>query len=191
MLTSLGVQWIHTKRASDLRAATHLLMPGVGHCAQAMHSMLTHGTADVLNELVMRTGVPVLGICLGMQLMTTSSEEGPIDCLGWFSQATLELKPAAKRLKVPNIGWHTLKSGASDPLLAGIDLAAEPFYFCHRYSVPIDDGQDVAAEMEYGVRHVAVLRRGNIIGVQFHPEKSQEPGVQLFRNFLAMRNSSV
>lgn len=188
MLTSMGVDWVCTRDHHVLRNATHLLMPGVGHCAQAMSSLAATGTADVLKDLVVRAGVPVLGICLGMQLMTRSSEEGPTEGLGWFDADTVRITPFdQKTFKVPNIGWHAVHGVAPRArAFAGIDVASQPFYFCHAYGVRADEIADVSARFDYESSYVAALERDNIVGVQFHPEKSQEVGAALIRNFLSM-----
>lgn len=192
MLASLDVDWIHTREPEALRAATHLLMPGVGHCSQAMKSLLETGIADVLGDLVLREGVPVLGICLGMQLMTSGSEEGNTRCLGWFDAETKRIAPTdRKAFKVPNIGWHAVDAALGSRAFTGIEVASRPFYFCHAYGVRLDGTSEASASFSYEERYVAALERGNIVGVQFHPEKSQEPGVALIENFLAMRRLGV
>lgn len=193
VLTSLGVQWVHTRDPGTLRKATHLLMPGVGHCAQAMRSLTETGTVEVLQDLVFRSQVPVLGICLGMQLMTRSSEEGPARCLGWFDADTVRIAPLdRKTFKVPNIGWHAVHGVAPRArAFAGIDAASQPFYFCHAYGVRADKVADVSARFDYESPYVAALERDNIVGVQFHPEKSQEVGAALIRNFLGMGQRDV
>lgn len=193
MLTALGVQWEHTRDPGALAAATHLLMPGVGHCAQAMRTLSETGTIAVLEDLVLARGIPVLGICLGMQLMTRSSEEGETRCLGWFDAATLRIRPADREhFKVPNIGWHRVAlTGNPSRAFAGIALDDMPFYFCHAYSVQEEGAADVSATFRYETPHVAAFERGNIVGVQFHPEKSQEAGAALIRNFLGMEAGDV
>lgn len=192
MLTSLGVQWIHTRQPDELRSATHLLMPGVGHCAQAMRSLNETGTGDVLNDLVLRAGVPVLGICLGMQLMTLRSDEGPTECLGWFDAETVRITPANRKVfKVPNIGWHAVDTDPDSKVFAGIDVATQPFYFCHGYGVWADSATATAATFAYERRYVAAFERDNIVGVQFHPEKSQEVGRALMGSFLRMERRDV
>lgn len=191
MLNALGVKWVHSKLETDLKLASHLIMPGVGHCGQAMHSLQTSGIFDILNQLVISDRVPVLGICLGMQLMTSHSEEGNISCMNWFSCRTVALDPQVQWLKVPNIGWHTLRANMPAPILADINLQTEPFYFCHGYGVLIDERKPVVAELKYGKRYAAVIRRQNIYGVQFHPEKSQRAGLVLLKNFLSRDRHDV
>lgn len=183
--------WVHSCEPSVVASASHLVLPGVGHGGQAMSALERSGMQDALEDAVLRRTTPVLGICLGMQLMTQFTEEGGRSCLGWFDLKTIELRPASTRLKVPNIGWHTVQSTFANGVLAGIDLPSEPFYFCHRYGVPVAHEGSVAATIEYGETYAAVLKRDNMIGVQFHPEKSQEAGLKLFQNFLRMRSGRV
>lgn len=192
MLTSLGVEWVHTRESESLQAATHLLMPGVGHCAQAMRSLVENGTAELLDDLVLHAGVPVLGICLGMQLMTMGSAEGPTKCLGWFDAETVRITPEnSKVFKVPNIGWHAVDAEPASKAFAGIDVATQPFYFCHGYGVLADAHTAASATFAYERRYVAAFERDNIVGVQFHPEKSQDVGRTLMANFLRMERRHV
>ena len=193
MLTDLGVEWVHTRQPDTLRAATHLLMPGVGHCGQAMSCLAASGTAELLSELVLRDGVPVLGICLGMQLMTRRSEEGPTRCLGWFEADTTRIAPMdRKTFKVPNIGWHAvLGFSPATRVFTAIDTASRPFYFCHAYGVRAAGVADASATFDYETGYVAALERDNIVGVQFHPEKSQDVGRALMGNFLKMGRRHV
>lgn len=192
MLTGLGVAWIHTRDERALQAATHLVMPGVGHCAHAMRSLTQSGVDEVLGDLVLRGAKPILGICLGMQLMTARSEEGSTNCLGWFSVETRRITPENRRVfKVPNIGWHALQPVGGSRPLEGIDTSSSPFYFCHAYAVPSAGQQGVTATFDFDIPYAAVLERNNIWGVQFHPEKSQEAGLALMSNFLKLENRDV
>lgn len=192
LLSRSSVAWVHTRNEQQLRSATHLVMPGVGHCGRAMHALRANGTDAVLQELVVHCGVPILGICLGMQLMTNRSEEGATECLGWFDAETIRLAPFdTRRFKVPNMGWHGIDDVKSEPCLEGIELVTQPFYFCHGYGVLADDAPDTTATFSYERSYSACLRRGNILGVQFHPEKSQDAGLRLMQNFLGMETSRV
>lgn len=191
MLSDLAVPWSVSASPDDVASASHLILPGVGHGAHAMSVLEASGLVHALEEAVHGRKLPVLGICLGMQLMTSHTEEGGRRCLGWFGQETTEIRPGDTRLKVPNIGWHAVSPMPGAQILQGIDLGHEPFYFCHRFGVPVADGSDLGAVLEYGQPYAAVLQRDNMVGVQFHPEKSQEPGVRLFSNFLAMEGRNV
>ena len=192
MLAPLGASHSYTSDPDQLRASTHLIMPGVGHCRTAMEKMREDGTLDVLQELVMTRKMPVLGICLGMQLMTSYSEEADMECLGWFADRTLQMRPHdTRKLKVPNIGWHLVRQHAEAPIFDGIALDRMPFYFCHKYAVGAANQDTHLADFGYGERYVAALQRDNVVGVQFHPEKSQAAGTSLMANFLKMGRRDV
>lgn len=190
-LASLGCDWVHSRDPEVVASASHLVLPGVGHGGHAMATLEESTLLAALNQAVQQRKVPVLGICLGMQLMTKRTEEGERACLGWFSHPTLELRPEDPRLKVPNIGWHTIAARTESTLLDGIELTRQPFYFCHRYGVPAAGEEDVAATYAYGAPYAAILQRDNLVGVQFHPEKSQEPGMRMLGNFLRMEPAGV
>ena len=190
-LAALGCGWEHSRDPHVIVSASHLILPGVGHGGHAMATLEESTLLAVLTETVHTRRTPVLGICLGMQLMTARTEEGGRACLGWFDQDTVELRPEDSRLKVPNIGWHTIAACADSALLDGIELATQPFYFCHRYGIPAVGARDAAATYAYGTPYAAILQRDNLVGVQFHPEKSQEPGLRLLRNFLRMDRAHV
>ena len=189
VLTRLGVKWRLSKDPLDIKLASHLILPGVGHGGRAMHELSSSSIVGALNDAVFSNEVPILGICLGMQLMTRYTEEGHCNCLSWFEQDTIELSPKGTFWKVPNIGWHTLISQSEDELLSGLKLTSQPFYFCHRYGVPSVSSSGVCAELEYDRRYAAILRKRNIIGVQFHPEKSQGSGLKFFENFLSLKRN--
>ena len=192
MLAPLGASHVYTSDPAELRAATHLIMPGVGHCRRAMETMREQGTLGVLHDLALTRRMPVLGICLGMQLMTSYSEEAEMGCLGWFSARTLQLRPAdTRKLKVPNIGWHVVQNRVSSSVFEGIALDQTPFYFCHKYGISVMGLDGPVADFAYGERYVAAFQRKNIVGVQFHPEKSQAAGLQLMRNFLQLEPAGV
>ena len=192
MIAPLGASYVYTSDPAQLRAATHLIMPGVGHCRRAMETMREQGTLEVLQDLVFTRRMPVLGICLGMQLMTSYSEEADLDCLGWFSARTLQLRPAdTRKLKVPNIGWHVVRNQVHSGVFEGIALERTPFYFCHKYGVVATGLDGQVSDFAYGERYVAAFQRDNIVGVQFHPEKSQEAGETLMTNFLKMGHGNV
>ena len=192
MLAPLGASHVYTSDPAELQAATHLVMPGVGHCRRAMETMRERGTLEVLQDLAITRRMPVLGICLGMQLMTSYSEESDSECLGWFSARTMQLRPSdTRRLKVPNIGWHVVRKQALPSVFEGIPLDQTPFYFCHKYAVAAKNVDGQVADFAYGDRYVAALQRDNVVGVQFHPEKSQAAGLQLMRNFLQLEPADV
>jgi glutamine amidotransferase len=174
-----------SSRPEDAAAADKIVLPGVGAFGQGMANLRAGGFIEVLTRRVIDEGVPLLGICLGFQVLTKRSDEGSAEGLGWIDGETRRFEVAPK--KVPHIGWNDLTvRKPSDPLLAG--LPGSPcFYFQHSYHVTCHDPSDVLATADYGGEIVAAIRRGNIAGTQFHPEKSTANGLQLVRNFVEGR----
>jgi len=165
----------------DLAGAARAILPGVGAAADAMSRLRDSGLGDA----VRRYERPLLGICLGMQLLFGRSDEGDAACLGLMPGRVTALLPAPGR-PVPHMGWNTLQIMQPDPLLAGLG-ADDWVYFVHGYHVAaVDAGAALLASTDYGVPVTAAVRRGNLMGVQFHPERSGVAGARLLANFLAM-----
>lgn len=167
--------------------ADKLILPGVGAFDVGMTNLRERGLVASLNEAVKARGVPILGICLGVQLFTRRSEEGIIPGLGWIAADTIRFRFDSKEkhetLKVPHMGWDHIESARADRLLS--DLPPEPrFYFVHSYHLVCDDAADVLTWTEYGHRFASAVQRGNIWGTQFHPEKSHKFGFALLQNFV-------
>lgn len=184
MLKKIGAKAEASSDPQVLRRAEKLILPGVGAFDAGMRKLNEAGLISLLNELVLEKKVPVLGLCLGMQLMTKRSAEGTEAGLGWFEAETVRFQfgPENAHLKVPHMGWNTLEVRRPHPLVA--DLGPEPrFYFVHSYHVVCADQADVVAYTDYGHPVTAVIARGNLLGAQFHPEKSHKFGMQLLRNF--------
>ena len=159
--------------------AARIVLPGVGHFARGMANL--RPLVGVLEER-RAAGVPILGICLGMQLMTQGSEEGEGAGLGWFEAKTVRFQVAP--LRVPHFGWNTVHARRDDAWLGGADGAS--FYFAHAYHVTDGDPEAVVATTRYGSSEfVSVIRRGNVAAAQFHPEKSHRRGLELLRRWLA------
>lgn len=176
----IGASASATTDADRIRAATHVILPGVGAAAPAMRRLRESGLDRVLREL----DQPLLGVCLGMQLLFDASEEGSdgdVACLGRLRGRVRRL-PRAPRW--PHMGWATLRARApAHPLFDGI-AADDWFYFVHGYAAPVAD--DTIADAEHGTPFSAAAARGNVHGVQFHPEKSAAAGRRLLSNFLAL-----
>ena len=167
--------------------ADKLILPGVGSIDHGMTKLRERGLIPVLNQRVLERKVPILGICLGVQLFTRRSEEGELPGLGWIAGDTIRFKRAVEpsTLKVPHMGWNFIEPAKPDPLLR--DLPPEPrFYFVHSYHLVCDDAADVLTWTQYGHRFASAVQRGNIWGTQFHPEKSHKFGLALLKNFLAL-----
>lgn len=165
--------------------ADKLVLPGVGAFDHGMRGLQASGLRDSLEEAVLRRGTPVLGVCLGMQLMLEASEEGQMLGLGWIAGHATRFSGGAGYPRVPHMGWNGVRSVRDNPLLPQGE-AAQRFYFVHSYKVECTDPQDVLAVTEYGVEFCAAFARGNIYGVQFHPEKSHAYGMAMFKRFLEL-----
>jgi glutamine amidotransferase len=176
-LARLGVAAPLTRDAAVIRAASHVILPGVGAAAPAMARLREARLGDVLRELTQ----PLLGICVGMQLLYQRSEEGDTECLGLLSGRVRRFD-AARCGRVPHMGWNSLARRRGSALLDGIDDGAYA-YFVHSYAAPLDDA---IASCDYGGAFAAVVSRGNVHGVQFHPERSAAVGARLLANFLAL-----
>jgi glutamine amidotransferase len=181
MLKRIGVAAVISDQPRDIAAATKLILPGVGAFGQAMAELSRRGFLDVLREKALDEKVPVLGICLGMQLLTRHSEEGDVAGLGWIEANTRRFRPMPG-LKVPHMGWNLATPSTPHPVTA--DLAAEQrYYFVHSYCVQVDDPAQSLLKAHHGITFDAGIQNGNILGVQFHPEKSHRFGKELLARF--------
>jgi len=187
MLKSLGVAARISSARADIAAASALILPGVGHFDFGMRSLKQLDLRGVLDEQVLGRKVPLLGICLGAQLLTRGSEEGSEPGLGWITADTRRFDSARldPSLRVPHMGWADTEFRASSGLFAGTAPAAR-YYYVHSYHIAADDAADEMCHATHGYRFVAGVERGNIAGVQFHPEKSHRFGKQLLANFARM-----
>ena len=174
-LLRLGAAAPVTLDADAIRNAERLLLPGVGAAAPIMQRLRESGVADLLRGLRQ----PLLGICVGMQVLFEHSEEGDTPCLGLLP-GTVQKIGALPGVRVPHMGWNRLRRERNSPLLDGID--GNHAYFVHSYAVGVDE--DCIASTEHGGRFAALVQRGNIVGAQFHPERSAATGARLLRNFL-------
>ena len=184
---AIGAQAYLAATPEDFQRAEALVLPGVGQFGAAMASLRQSGLLPVLLQRIAE-GVPTLGICLGFQILTASSEEAPgVAGLGLLPSCTVRLRPPdTRRYKVPHLGWNTISTSEQQPrLLRGIDAAKQSFYFANAYGVlPGDTPEASKAYYQHGQAWLALLEQGNVHGVQFHPEKSRLQGLQLLANFL-------
>ena len=182
----LSTRIMVTSDPEVVRLADRIVLPGVGAFADCRKGLgALPGMVEILEERVIRAARPFLGICVGMQLMATvGREHGDCEGLGWIPGEVVALKPEDPALKVPHMGWNQLDiSGRTHPVLAG--MGQHPHvYFVHSYHLVPSDPDQVLATVGYGGRVTAVVGRDNLIGTQFHPEKSQVAGLQLLGNFL-------
>lgn len=177
-LKRVGVEFILTDQAAKIRNADKVIFPGVGHAASAMRALQKKN----LDELIPSLTQPVLGICVGLQLMCESSEEGNVNCLG-IIPGRVKRFDESNGIKVPHMGWNTVHAFAEDPIWRGVQTN-DHFYFVHSYYVPQSDY--AIATCEYDVSFAAAIRKDNFWGVQFHAEKSGDVGERVLRNFLEM-----
>jgi len=173
--------------AGALEKASHIVLPGVGAFADCMAGLAAlPGMLEALEEQVRGQGKWFLGICVGMQMLfERGHEHGVHNGLGWLKGEVVPLKPEGAALKIPHMGWNTLELAGAHPLLAGIH-SGDHAYFVHSYYAQAGDAADVLATTNYGQSVTAVVAHGNVMGTQFHPEKSQEAGLKLLKNFLGM-----
>lgn len=174
-LRRLGVDPVFTADAVTIRAADRVILPGVGAAGRAMELLAGHGLVDVIRELRQ----PVLGICLGMQLLFDSSEEDDARLLGLIPARLRRLQESAG-LRVPHMGWNEVRNLRPDPLTASLD--GRWFYFVHSYAAPL--GEWTLSTCIHGQPFSAVVRRANFRGAQFHPERSADGGAELLRSFV-------
>lgn len=185
MFKRMGIPVERAKTVSDLENATKLILPGVGAFDHAMTSLNASGLRPMLEEMILRREVPVLGVCVGMQMLANSSEEGDLPGLGWIpgKVCAFSNNPACHDLPMPHMGWNDLQVKFESPLFSSGDSEPPQFYFLHSYYFNADDKKDVVATAGYGFDFDAIVKRKNIIGVQCHPEKSHHWGGQLLKNF--------
>lgn len=192
--TGLGGSVTVTGDAADLDSADRIVLPGVGafgDCTAGLQSL--PGMVDALERNVREKKKPFLGICVGMQLMADRGiEHGQHDGLGWIPGEVRPLSPADKALKIPHMGWNVVSPSSANthPVLANFTETAHA-YFVHSYMLVCQDDNDVVATVDYGGRFAAVVGRDNMIGTQFHPEKSQTAGLRLLGNFLQWNGEGI
>lgn len=177
-LDRLGVRYGMVHRPEDFEGYDRYIIPGVGHAGAAMKKLLDTGLVDLIRELER----PVLGVCVGMQLLTAYSEEGNSDLTGIIPLQT-KLFNESLKLKVPHTGWNKVRLNTESALFSG--LKDEYFYFVHSYHIEFNSNFTVAST-DYGIRFSAAIRKDNFYGVQFHPEKSGKAGEQLLLNFIGL-----
>jgi glutamine amidotransferase len=182
MMKKVGAEARIAATPEEIAGSEKIVLPGVGSFDHGMRNLEERGLRPALEESVNRRGTPVLGICLGMQLMTASSEEGRLPGLGWVDAVTRKFRFDDQAMKVPHMGWNGVEIRSVDGLFMGMDV--EPrFYFVHSYYVECRQEADVLATTDYGHPFVSAFRRRNVMGVQFHPEKSHRFGMKLLKNF--------
>ena len=180
----LGIDAVRAKTPADLADARKLILPGVGAFDHAMDLLDQSGMRSTLDALVLTDKVPVLGVCVGMQMLASSSDEGRLPGLGWVPGKVCSFRSDERsaRLPLPHMGWNDVKPRPGSPLFVGLESDAR-FYFLHSYFFACDDPAHITAVADYGLEFGCAVSRANIHGVQFHPEKSHKFGIKLLKNF--------
>lgn len=183
----LGIPCVIADNADTLKSAEKLIMPGVGAFDETMRQLQRTNILDILDYLANEKKIPILGVCVGMQIMGGGSEEGELKGLQWIRGFVRKLDTSAlsQNPKLPHMGWNTIRPTRDEPLFRNVDDAIG-YYFLHSYCFHCEDSSDVLATSRYGEEFISAINHQNIYGVQFHPEKSHHNGVSLFRNFAAL-----
>ena len=190
MVRKVGGEALITSNPDDLYQAQRIILAGVGAFDAGMRALEEGDWLKPLHNIAQKCEIPILGICLGMQLMCRGSEEGVLPGLGWFDAMVMRIVPSANSgLKVPHMGWNTVDILQANSLLSA-SSDEQRFYFVHSYHVLCDIPSDVKAITHYGVNLTAAIERGKIFGVQFHPEKSHRFGMALFQKFMNLESDA-
>ena len=184
ILKRIGEESIVTSDKDEIARATKLILPGVGAFDTGMSNLLELDLINVLNEKVLDEKTPVLGICLGMQLLSDRSEEGSLSGLGWINGATMRFNFInTTEYKIPHMGWNFVKQHKPSNLFTNM-FSESRFYFVHSYFFKPNDPSDILTSTNYEIEFTSAVEKGNILGVQFHPEKSHKFGMKLLKNFV-------
>lgn len=185
-LGKLNIPAIVSSDPEEIKKASKIILPGVGAFGAGINNLKTLGLVDVLNHKVLIEKTPILGICVGLQLMAQRSEEGNAKGLGWVDADVCRFQfEKEANLRVPHVGWNTLIQKKDCCLLNNIETN-QRFYYTHSYYLKSNHPADIVATTRYGDEFVAIIQRENIFGVQFHPEKSHRRGIEIYKNFVEM-----
>lgn len=187
MYKRLGIEARLVTTANELKGATSVILPGVGAFDHAVALLNRSGMRDTLNELVLERRLPVLGICVGMQLLASGSDEGDLPGLGWVPGRVRSFasNPASANFPQPHMGWNDVRPTQPSALFKGLEKDAR-FYFLHSYYYEVETGGETLATTHYGMDFSSSVNSGNVYGIQCHPEKSHHWGAQLLKNFAEM-----
>jgi len=183
IIKKLGYKSIITNEYETIKNADKLILPGVGNFKVAMENLKELGLINLLNHKVLIEKTPILGICLGMQLMTNFSEEGNVPGLAWIDAKTIKFKFEKEDIKIPHMGWNSVTINKKNNLNLNFENSNR-FYFVHSYFVDCNDKNDILHETNYDFNFTSAFCRENIFGVQYHPEKSHIFGFTLMKNFI-------
>ena len=182
MFKKIGVVSKITSDLEDIKTATKLLLPGVGSFDKAMQRINDSGIKEVLDYKVLKEETPILGVCLGMQLLTNNSEEGIEKGLGYINASTKKFSFQDKKMKVPHMGWNLVEKSTSSLLTTNFEEESR-FYFVHSYYVEVEKQENSILKTTYGLEFDSAIQHKNVYGAQFHPEKSHKFGMKLLDNF--------
>lgn len=183
-LRQLNIDAIISSDPKEIQKSDKIILPGVGHFQKAMENLKDLHLINTLNEEVLIKRKPILGICLGMQLMAQKSEEGNVDGLGWMDAEVVKFKVKdTLKYKVPHTGWNQIMITKDSLLMKNIPDLSE-FYFVHSYHFKTNNKNDILNETEFEYRFVSAIEKDNIFGVQYHPEKSHDTGKIMLQNFI-------
>jgi glutamine amidotransferase len=184
MLKRIGASAEITSDPEKIDSAEKLILPGVGKFDAAIEKIDSLGMRKLLDKKALIDKTPILGICLGMQLLTNGSEEGSLPGLGWIDADTIKFNFAEdQKLKIPHMGWNLVKKSTQSPLTEGFDDQFR-YYFIHSYYVRVADEKNSILKTDYGLEFDSAIQKDNIFGAQFHPEKSHKYGIHLLSNFV-------
>jgi len=163
-----------------------IILPGVGSFDSGMLKLQEYGLIDVLNKKVLEDRTPILGICLGMQLMTKKSDEGMLEGFSWVDAETIKFKSVNKKFRIPHMGWNNVFKNKNHDILNNINFSESRYYFVHSFYIKCKNPFEVLLSCDYIDIFDAAFQKDNIIGVQFHPEKSHKFGLEIIKNFIKM-----
>jgi imidazole glycerol-phosphate synthase subunit HisH len=182
MCRFIGMETTVGSDKDTISKSDFLILPGVGTFDKAISNVKSYGLKDFLNEEVIEKKKPILGLCLGAQIMLENSEEGELEGFGWVGGNVVKFKQASD-IKIPHMGWNSLTDYDKSGLFATMPDSPPRFYFVHSYHFTIKEESDIACSSYYGNEFVSGFRKNNIFGMQFHPEKSHQFGIQFLKNF--------
>jgi imidazole glycerol-phosphate synthase subunit HisH len=183
MLKKIRIKSKITSEHDEILSAEKIILPGVGHFDWAMKKINENGLRNILDRKALEEKIPILGICLGMQLFTKSSEEGQLSGLGWVPAKTVRFRFSKEsNLKIPHMGWNLVQRATRSPLTENFE-SGHRFYFVHSYHIQVEDEKYSILKTEHGYLFDSAIQNENIFGVQFHPEKSHRFGMKLLENF--------
>ncbi len=188
MLKKIGVNSIISDKIEDIEKASKLILPGVGSFDYGMQQLEDSRLLPILNKKVIEQKTPILGICLGAQLFTKQSDEGKKKGLNWLDAETVAFDKSKlpENHKIPHMGWEEINYNESCKFFQNMHEVPPRFYFVHSYHLKANNQSDVIATTNYGYEFAVTLKKDNIVGVQFHPEKSHKFGMQFLRNFISL-----